>query len=144
MKLVLDTNVVMDLLHFADAAVHPIAAAIAAGAVRCCADALTLEELTRVVTYPEFGLDAAAGGTLLARYRAMIDEEPLADGPPPSLPRCRDPDDQKFLELAARAGADCLITKDKALLRLKRKQGLNFRILTPTEAGAQLVSSTLR
>ena len=48
------------------------------------------------------------------------------------MPRCRDPDDQKFLEAAAAARADALITKDEALLELaRRKTKLPFRILTP-------------
>ena len=47
------------------------------------------------------------------------------------LPRCRDADDQKFLELAATAGADVLVTKDRELLRMKR--GLPFRVLPPAE-----------
>lgn len=49
------------------------------------------------------------------------------------LPVCRDPDDQKFLELARDAAAKTLITKDKALLKLAGKcvrAGL-FHILTP-------------
>jgi len=55
-----------------------------------------------------------------------------------SLPRCKDPDDQKFLELAARTGANLLVSKDKALLRLARKPGLPFRIATPANAVAAL------
>ena len=46
------------------------------------------------------------------------------------LPPCRDPDDQKFLELAAGAGADALVTKDRELLRLR---GLPFRVCAPAE-----------
>jgi predicted nucleic acid-binding protein len=49
------------------------------------------------------------------------------------LPRCGDPDDQKFLEAALAAGADCLLTKDRKLLELARKSGLTFRIMTPEE-----------
>lgn len=141
MRLVLDTNVVMDLLHFRDATAQAIAEAIAAGSACCLADEATLEELARVVGYPEFGLDAATRTALLNRYRAMVAVAPLAD--PPHLPRCKDPDDQKFLELAARTGADLLVSKDKALLHLKGRQGLAFRILAPAAAG-ELLSSTRR
>jgi predicted nucleic acid-binding protein len=34
------------------------------------------------------------------------------------LPRCEDPDDQKFLELAWHVCASHLVTRDKALLKL--------------------------
>ena len=52
-----------------------------------------------------------------------------------ALPRCSDPDDQKFMELARNARADWLITKDKALLKLGRKtmQVANFGIRTPLQ-----------
>jgi len=55
------------------------------------------------------------------------------------LPVCRDRDDQKFLELAAAAGADCLVTKDRELLALSRRRkaqvgrSVPFRILHPDE-----------
>lgn len=133
MRLVLDTNVVMDWLHFRDPATHALGAAIAAGTVTCLADAATLDELARVVTYPEFGLAADAQAQLLADYRRCVTL--LSAGEAPRLPRCKDPDDQKFLELAARSNADLLISKDKALLRLKGRQGLAFRILSPAETG---------
>lgn len=133
MRLVLDTNVVMDLLHFRDAAVQSVADALAAGNVTCLADATTLDELERVVGYPEFHLAADAQAALLARYRALVTVMP--PGEAPRLPRCQDPDDQKFLELAARAGADLLVSKDKALLHLKGRQGLAFQIAPPAVAG---------
>jgi predicted nucleic acid-binding protein len=42
-----------------------------------------------------------------------------ADLPAPQgFPRCNDPDDQKFLELAVTAGASHLVTLDRALLAL--------------------------
>lgn len=136
MRVVLDTNVVMDWLHFRDAAARPLAAAIAAGTVTCLADAATLEELARVVAYPEFGLDMEARARLLRHYRKQV--ALVADGEAPRLPRCKDADDQKFLELAARGGADLLVSKDMALLGLKGRQGLSFRIVSPAGAGALL------
>ena len=47
-----------------------------------------------------------------------------------SLPKCRDADDQKFLEAALAAQADFLVTKDEALLVLA-KRDLPFRIVKP-------------
>ena len=48
-------------------------------------------------------------------------------------PRCRDPDDQKFLDLAASSGARWLLSRDDHLLSLARRtrrDGL-FEIVTP-------------
>lgn len=137
LRLVLDTNVVLDLFHFADAKALPILAAVESGHACCFADEAGLEELTRVVTYPEFAMPAEVGAALVARYRQLASLAAETD-PAPALPKCRDPDDQKFLELAARCEADLLVSKDKALLKLKRRQGLAFRIVTPAEAGAVL------
>lgn len=62
---------------------------------------------------------------------------PLA---PPPLPRCKDPDDQKFLELAARCGARVLVTRDHSLLRLSRSAQAvaGFVVLTPQASVALL------
>ena len=135
--LVLDTNVVLDLLHFSDAAALPILRALEAGRARCCVTAETLDELRRVLAYPEFRLDATTQASLLARYQmlARLVDSPISDV---GLPRCGDPDDQKFLGLAAAVAADFLVSKDKALLKLKRHPDLAFRILAPGEASALL------
>ena len=52
----------------------------------------------------------------------------MADGlnPPAKLPQCRDRDDQKFLELAHRAQADWLVSKDRELLRMARRIARDF------------------
>ena len=50
------------------------------------------------------------------------------------MPRCSDPDDQKFLELAAATRAQILVSKDRALLKLRRRCAPQFRIMTPAEA----------
>ena len=119
-RLVLDTNIVMDMLHFANVHTQPLLAGIAAGDFACFTDTDCLAELERVTGYPEFGLDAEARNSLMARYRDFVcvceakgDEDYL-------LPRCRDRDDQKFLILAARCNAGLLVTRDKLLLKLAR------------------------
>ena len=134
-RLVLDTNVVLDLLHFSDPAVSPILHAIANHMAHCYASSATLDELRRVLTYSEFQLDATAQTTLLMRYQAWVSVAEPVSGSARKMPRCSDPDDQMFLELAASIQADFLISKDKAVLALKRHTGLGFKILTPSEAG---------
>ena len=139
MRLILDTNVVLDLLHFADAPALPILSSLEAGDAQCYASTETLEELRRVLTYAAFKLDEEAQFALHARYQAItgLAKSLSVCG---RMPRCSDPDDQMFLELAASTQADLLVSKDKALLELKRHPGLTFKIVTPVEACALLSS----
>lgn len=126
---VLDTNVVLDLLHFADSAALPILHALEAGSLVAWVNAETWLELVRVLTYPALKLDEASAHTLLQRYLRLTRRND--SGIPVDLPPCKDPDDQKFLELAARCGASLLFSKDKALLALSAKTGIPFAILAP-------------
>ena len=50
------------------------------------------------------------------------------------MPHCSDPDDQKFIELAAMAHAQGLVSKDRAVLKLRRRCAPYFRIMAPAEA----------
>ena len=84
-----------------------------------------------------FKLDDDAQRAALAAYDAcVIRHAAPAAANIVALPRCRDKDDQKFLELARDAGADQLISADKDLLRLARRDKLRglFRILSPESA----------
>ena len=129
----IDTNVVLDLLHFEDAIARPLRLVLEAGRVRCAASAATLDELQRVLAYPEFDLDAARQAVLFARYRALS-EAAQTIGVCAGLPRCSDPDDQKFIELAAAVGAQGLVSKDRAVLKLRRRCAPNIRVMNPAEA----------
>jgi predicted nucleic acid-binding protein len=94
-------------------------------------------EFRRVLAYPMFKLDAAAQCAALAGYDACVTRHmaPAAKDIV-ALPRCRDRDDQKFLELARDTGADWLVSADKDLLRLARRDKLRglFRIVSPEAA----------
>lgn len=133
LRLVIDTNVVMEMLHYADPRSRPLLAAIEDGRASGFTTGECLEELRRVLGYPAFALDAVGAARLMERYRKMVTVWPEEIGPPPRLPLCRDRDDQKFLVLAARAKADLLLTRDKELLRFARRryQALGFGIVTP-------------
>lgn len=142
-RLVVDTNVVLDLVVFRDASAAPIARALREGRAECLTNAACLAELRTVLGRPQFGLDATALARALAEYAALAQRAADAQGRAAPLPRCRDPDDQKFLELARDAGADCLVTRDRALLRLRRaRHHLGaFLILTPAELAPRLAWS---
>ena len=50
LRLVLDTNVVLDLFHWSNTDALPIMAALQGGRIECLADERTLDELQRVLT----------------------------------------------------------------------------------------------
>ena len=132
-RLVLDTNAWLDLLVFEDPACARLRAALAAGDAVAVGNACCRDEWQRVLTYPELALDQDAAARLHAAYDALaVDDASLPRRP---LPRCADPDDQKFLELACASGADALLTRDRALLVLDgrlRRAGL-FRVCRPAD-----------
>lgn len=122
MRLVLDTNVWIDWLVFDDPAVAPLKAAQREGRAVIVLDDDCLRELGTVLTYPEFGLDDARKADHLAEVaRCTARHERRGSPATIALPRCSDPDDQKFMVLALDATADWLLTRDKALLRLNRR-----------------------
>jgi putative PIN family toxin of toxin-antitoxin system len=140
LRLVLDTNVVLDLVHWGNAEAAPILAALEDARIECLADERTLEELQRVLAGAQLGLIPDAAGERFRRYRALVCLVPPGDAPP--LPRCKDRDDQKFLELAARASVDLLVSRDNALLRLRGRTRLAFRIVAPAAAVVLLPPAT--
>ncbi len=138
LRLVLDTNVVLDLYHWANTDAVPIMAALEAGQIECFADERTLDELQRVLTYPQLKMTPEMMVERYQRYSSLVQRVPAGEAPP--LPRCKDRDDQKFLELAARCGANVLVSKDKALLKLRGRTTLGFQIMKPDAAAALLQS----
>ena len=127
MRLVIDTQVWLDWLVFDDASVAPLRAAIEANHAHVVIDHACLAELERVLAYPlKRAVDVQACVATCLRIAMKVECEAS-----PELPVCRDPDDQKFLELAAAAKADCLVTRDRELLRLTRRCAPWLRIVSP-------------
>ncbi|GHG96968.1 PIN domain-containing protein [Comamonas sp. JC664] len=137
LPVVLDTNVVLDLYVFDDPYTRPLGAALESGALTAWTDEETLAELGYVLASRNFqpGLAAPTRTAAFERYRAWVRMAPgPGSAPELTLPRCRDRDDQKFLRLAARAGAAWLVSKDKRVLSMADRAGLPFLILTPRQA----------
>jgi putative PIN family toxin of toxin-antitoxin system len=131
MRLVIDTQVWLDWLVFDDACVAGLRAAVESGRAQIFIDAAALAELERVLAYPLGGRSVDAAACLAACRKMTTRAEGGSDEGVYDLPQCRDPDDQKFLTLAARARADCLVTRDRELLRLRRRSAAWFQILPP-------------
>lgn len=134
-RVVFDTNVLVSLYVFDDSRYAPLRGALESGRLRAVTSEACLGEFARVLAYPQFAFAAASQAKALADYgrHAACVSPPPGDA---ALPRCKDRDDQKFLELARDAGASWLVTGDKALLTLARRKRLAhlFGIVTPDKA----------
>ena len=108
MRAVMDTNVLLSALLF------PVRSwlrdAWQSDRIVPLASRVTMAELLRVLHYPKFRLTAADREDLLADYLPWV-ESVVVSAPPP-VPRCRDPKDRPFLELALAGRAEALITGD--------------------------------
>jgi uncharacterized protein len=127
---VLDSNIWVDLLIFADPHVISIKQALEEKTIEAIVCPICREELARVLTYSQFAhkqIDTEQAlawfdqhTTPLAAWIARQPNPASAAQPIANLPRCTDPDDQKFLEVAAQCRARWLISKDRAVLKTRR------------------------
>jgi putative PIN family toxin of toxin-antitoxin system len=132
-RIVIDTNVCLDLFVFHDPRWAGLLAALESGQVEAVTREDCRMEYLVVLGYSRLPLDAVSRPLCAARFDALIKVTAPEPRSATRLPICTDRDDQKFLELARDADADFLITKDKALLKLARKTaqlGL-FGIIVP-------------
>lgn len=116
-RVVIDTNLVLSALVFAQGRLTPLRAAWQASRFLPLASRTTAAELIRVLAYPKFGLTAVEQQELLADYLPWCETVPIPD-PPPATPFCRDPFDLPFFQLALAGKADALVTGDGDLLTL--------------------------
>lgn len=140
LRVVFDTNVLLSLFVFADSRFAPLRAEVAAGRWQALTSAPCLAEYRRVLGYPLFDLSPERQEAAYAAYLALVRTIDAVPQHAVALPKCKDKDDQKFLELARDGQAHWLVTADKMLLKLRRGRRLEslFRILTPDEALASL------
>ena len=140
--IVLDTNIVLDWLVFEDGGMPELMAAINTREVTIASNQACIDELTRVLAYPIFKLDLNAQQQALKKYSAYVQIMPERASLLGIVPRCRDHDDQKFLDLAAHARAVALISKDHAVLGVRRsmKERFGCDVLAANKTSAWLQS----
>ena len=118
LEAVIDTNVLLDWLVFGDPAVARLSAALRDGTLHWVATAPMLDELRHVLGRPPLSTrraDHVEGA--IAQFCHLVVAPPAA--PPRML--CSDPDDQKFIDLALHRRCPWLISRDRALLQLRRR-----------------------
>ena len=118
---VLDTNIVLDLFVFADQAARPLRSRLEDAALRWVATAAMRDELERVLAYPQIVARLAFYRLAAADVLGIFDRLSVRVDVPAKAPvTCKDPDDQKFVDLAV-ANRAILLSKDLAVLALTKR-----------------------
>ncbi|MBI3285975.1 MAG: putative toxin-antitoxin system toxin component, PIN family [Burkholderiales bacterium] len=132
-RVILDTNVCLDLFVFRDQRWLPLLNAMQDGSIKALTRSDCREEWLAVLKYPHLPVAADQYLPLEQEFDAYIECVSPPEKSTLRLPICSDRDDQKFLEIARDAGAEVLVTKDKALLKLARKTANAgfYQITTP-------------
>ena len=134
---VIDTNIVLDLWLFEDPATGPLRAALQNGLISHLATRSMRDELERVLTYPHIIKRMAKTNIDAQDILNRFDEHHLLAEPAVKAPcTCKDPDDQKFIDLAV-AHAVPLLSKDAAILCMKKRLFQSGVLLNPTSIPAQ-------
>jgi putative PIN family toxin of toxin-antitoxin system len=120
-RIVLDTNIVLDLFIFADPATPALRAALESKSLRWIATQVMRDELERVLAYthiiPRMAFYQVTARDVLAHFDAHVQ---LVDAAPKARYVCKDADDQKFIDLAV-AHQTLLLSKDKAVLTMANR-----------------------
>ena len=119
--LVLDTNIALDLFVFQDAATEPLRQAVEGTNGVWIATAAMREELVRVLDYPQIARRLTAQARPAQDVLDAFDRcTRLVAEAPKAAYTCKDPDDQKFIDLAA-AHRATLVSKDDAVLCMAKR-----------------------
>ena len=137
-KAVVDTNVLLALWLFRDPVVEPLHAAFAAGQLQPVRSAATDAEFAEVLARPGlFSVVPERQTRLLENWQATASRVEAIHAAPWV---CRDPLDQKFLDLAFSTQAGWLITRDRDLLKLARKSRRQGLLIVTPESWARLAA----
>ena len=117
-RAVIDTNVLLDFWVFEEPRAAPLRLAVESGQVGALRSGPSVDEFSDVLGRPVFGVSNERRCTILRHWDRLAVPIDRVHAAPFA---CSDPHDQKFLDLALTAGADWLISKDKALLKLARR-----------------------
>ncbi len=118
-RIVIDTNLVLSALVFAQGHLSPLRQAWQAHRIQPLVSCITAAELIRVLAYPKFKLSPQERRELLADYLPYCKTVRIPE-PPPKTPACRDAFDVPFLQLALAGKAKALVTGDRDVLSLAR------------------------
>ena len=118
-RLVLDTNVILDLLVFEDPSTEPIRLLLDAKRVDAVRSEASILELVDVIQRPTFKLSREEQEMILQaweRSTRLLENGALEPAPF----TCRDLDDQVFINMAYSLRPSLLLSKDLRVLELRR------------------------
>jgi putative PIN family toxin of toxin-antitoxin system len=130
LRLVFDTNSAVSALLFDQGRLAWLRTFWHRSEYTSLASKATVQELIRVLAYPKFKLGEQEVQALLADYLPFVESVALPVKMP-DFPRCRDENDQMFIELAYIGKADVLVTGDADLLTMDNE--FPFTIETPAD-----------
>ncbi len=118
---VLDTNIVLDLWVFDEPQAEALRASLESGQTHWLATAAMREELARVLTYPQIVKRLTHRELPASKVLSHFDHWAKLQPDAPKAPCvCKDPDDQKFIDLAVTHAA-ALHSKDHHVLRMRKR-----------------------
>ena len=120
-SVVLDTNIVLDLFIFKDVETQTLSDALSQSKFAWLATAAMREELERVLGYPKITKRMAFYGIPAEEILGKFDATSrIVEVPVKTSATCKDPDDQKFIDLAV-AHQAMLLSKDNAVLCMRKR-----------------------
>ena len=139
-RVVLDTNAVLDWLVFKNPNFNSLGNAVNDGSVQLLTSAAMRSELSHVLArgvVNRWATDFSSLWETLEQH-ALVLPDPPALSARPRL-RCTDSDDQKFIDFAVTHQARWLLTRDRAVLKLRKKAlDCGLRIASPRAWGPDL------
>ena len=118
-RVVLDTNILLDLFYFKDKSVAYLFECLKTHQVQGFTCELIWDELEEVLARKPFNQTVEEVNFIRSNYQNLLTwQTPQKNN---SGIKCNDPDDQIFVELAVELAPCSLITKDKDLLILQKK-----------------------
>ncbi|NBV80982.1 MAG: PIN domain-containing protein [Burkholderiaceae bacterium] len=127
-RLIIDTNVLLDLFVFADERVLALREAIEGKRAQLFYSSAMLEEFKDVLGRAQFGLGEEVQSSILRNWQDLGTLLSIEQSAPI---RCSDPDDQIFIDLAYQLRPSLLFSKDLALINLRGKlHGLEIELRT--------------
>ena len=136
-RVVVDTNVALDWLVFADPQVQALRQAVEAGHVTWWATPAMRDELAHMLKHRDLSAWMPDAAAALATFDRWVHMAPMPATACHGALRCRDPDDQGFIDLALGCQARWLLTRDRAVLALaKPARARGVEIVTPARWAA--------
>jgi predicted nucleic acid-binding protein len=128
---VLDTNIVLDLWVFDEPQAEALRVSVETGRTHWLATAAMRQELARVLAYPQIVKRLQHRGMVADTVLAHFDRWAQLQADAPKAPYvCKDPDDQKFIDLAVTHTAS-LHSKDAQVLCMKNRLARCGVVLNP-------------